>query len=529
MASPDIYSEEWNKSCASRPASLRNDSEVSFAYNQFNIFILAFICGYFPIGLVAFWYTKRVIKTAYIAKRNLLTMLCALIGVFCTLAVGPIRDLAGRQNFSCPAMLWLRIFGVLGVVLPVSSRLIFFREQMMWAKAKKQISFQRLQRILAGEDNDMSKITVSTRKSIFKPGGPRVAGGSDITPRLSIGEEPEKTSEVTSQRSETRKGLSSGESSDDVDFQVIMRRQTFWFKAGAILLPITPLLLYGVIYQTALPYYRANCTGCYEDLIFWAIIGATIGVLVTVVFVVSWMIKGSADPLGLLTEIKWIVVVATPIGSAGLLGNLLDEYIGRPYDHGVFSFDWIILVALIWLWTLLVYVPMLKAYQANQKVSGARYDFMSFLQNPRAYKLFADHLANEWASENLKFWTQVETFKSQYAGFKKVRDSNIVAVQTFNTFIRPSAVMEVNIASSLRERLIKYFEDHEKDDPDFNVTKIPETIFDDAQREIYALMEKDSFGRFQNTKQFQEFISVNTTLDQESQRIVVLATNPNFS
>jgi len=458
---------------------------------------------------------KRQARSSYIAKRNFIAILFASFGAFCICAVGPIRDIVGRQEYPCAAMMWLRVFGVAFVLLPVSTRMIFFREQMLWSKAKKSISFQKLQEIIA---TDTSTATQSPRKSIFRFAVNNPKGPTDIAPKESF-EDHDSHSELSADR----KGISSGASSTDQDeFERLMSRQTFVFKTSAIVLPAVPLVIFGIVYQAALPWHQKNCYGCYEDTIFYLIIGATVGVLVTVTAVVGFLVRKSPDPLGLLYEIKWLIIMAGPFGAAGLLGCLLDQYIDRPYDRGIFSFDWIVLSALIIEFTWLTYVPLYVSYKMKQRVMGARYDFASFLANPKSNKLFAEHLANEWAVENLKFWSQVETFRGQYANFKKVKDANRAAVQIFNTFIRHGAVMDVNIPSFMRDKLTDFFDKHSQSDPDFAAVAIPATVFDEAQREIYNLMEKDSFQRFQATAAFKGFVGENTVLDAAKQRLVVV-------
>ena len=408
----------------------------------------------------------------------------------------------------------------MNVLMPISTRLIFFREQMLWSKAKKSISFQKLQEIIASET---VMPTPSPRKSIFRAAIPinaRVSGITDLVPSSS--DDAERQSEATSQLSSERKGLSSNSSQNEEQFERIMKRQSFAFKATVTLIPCIPLLVFGLVYQLALPYMVKGCVGCNEDLTFYMIIMATVFGLIAVVVITGYLVRNSPDPLGLLFEIKWILIICTPLAGVGMLLLIIDDYIGRPNDRGVFSFDWMVIIALVIMYTWLAYVPLLIAYRMNQKVAGARYEFASFLNNPKAYKLFAEHLANEWAVENIKFWSQVESFRGQYAHFKKIKDGNLVAVQTYNTFIKPGALMDVNIPSVMRDDLIRKFENHAVDDPDFTKKAIPSTIFDDAQKEIFALMEKDSFQRWQNTKTFKEFVAGNTVLDANKQRLIVV-------
>jgi len=74
----------------------------------------------------------------------------------------------------------------------------------------------------------------------------------------------------------------------------------------------------------------------------------------------------------------------------------------------------------------------------------------------------------------------------------------------------------------MRDKLTEFFETHGKSDPDYNTVAIPATVFDEAQREIFNLMEKDSFQRFQATKAFKDFVGENTVLDAAKQRLVVV-------
>ena len=82
---------------------------VSPAYFQFNYFLIAFVAVYYPIGLVAFWYSKRQIRTSYLAKRSFLPLVLSTIGVYCMLGCGPIRDVTGRDKFPCALSMWLRL------------------------------------------------------------------------------------------------------------------------------------------------------------------------------------------------------------------------------------------------------------------------------------------------------------------------------------------------------------------------------------------------------------------------------------
>ena len=114
--------------------------------------------------------------------------------------------------------------------------------------------------------------------------------------------------------------------------------------------------------------------------------------------------------------------------------------------------------------------------------------------------------------ENIRFWCVVSDFhkaveilrvptcedKSEH----DETDIRTFAEEIFDTYVRPGAEMEINISSNQRMKIKEQLN---------NSATIDKGIFDNAQREIYALMSRHSYPRFLTLKN-------NKELDEEKKR-----------
>ncbi|CAL1593080.1 unnamed protein product [Knipowitschia caucasica] len=113
--------------------------------------------------------------------------------------------------------------------------------------------------------------------------------------------------------------------------------------------------------------------------------------------------------------------------------------------------------------------------------------FSNLIKSDVGRAVFASFLRSEFSEENLKFWEACEEFKNSPVSQLQSRAANI-----YQQFIRADAVYEVNLEAAVRE-LTKE-----------NVEQACPTCFDEAQRRIYLLMEKDSYRRFLHCPLLQE-------------------------
>ena len=122
--------------------------------------------------------------------------------------------------------------------------------------------------------------------------------------------------------------------------------------------------------------------------------------------------------------------------------------------------------------------------------------------------------AKEYSSENVDFWVAVEQFRDRHqhlsenadpAELKRVYEQGKLI---FNDFIGAGAPREVNIPSSIASKIQV-----------LPKNSVPMNFFDDAQREVYELMARDTFSRFK-TELKEKYSSLNEDIIQIITRII---------
>ncbi|XP_026229392.1 regulator of G-protein signaling 13-like [Anabas testudineus] len=102
------------------------------------------------------------------------------------------------------------------------------------------------------------------------------------------------------------------------------------------------------------------------------------------------------------------------------------------------------------------------------------------LSSKYGMKIFQAFLKTEYSDENIEFWLVCEDYKKIKSSFRM----SSKAKKIFKLYIQAEAPKEINIDHKTRE-VIR------------NNINAPTTVcFNDAQRIVYELMEKDSYPRF---------------------------------
>ncbi|XP_048851093.1 regulator of G-protein signaling 3-like isoform X7 [Brienomyrus brachyistius] len=104
---------------------------------------------------------------------------------------------------------------------------------------------------------------------------------------------------------------------------------------------------------------------------------------------------------------------------------------------------------------------------------------------------FRAFLRTEFSEENLEFWLACEDYKKIKSQSKMASK----AKKIFSEFIAVQSCKEVNLDAQTRE--------HTKD----NLQNISCSCFDQAQRKIYGLMERDSYPRFLRSELYLDLIN----------------------
>jgi hypothetical protein len=381
-------------------------------------------------------------------------------------------------------------------VYPVLANLTLFRDEMMRAKAVSALSFQSLQELSKiGELKSKEKVASEGHSNDPRTNN-HMHGGNRLLSETSESIGVTKTN-----------GSSSMTSTVDVDaFLKTLYRKTIRYKVMVIGVPFLPIIIAGIALQFSLPYLKAGCYGCYEEILIKGITFAIAGVVVTGIFIIILQLRGSPDPLHILRDFKYAYIGGIVVGVPGVIGFMIDEFINFPYENAVFSWDWLLVIGMDWYFFVTFTLPAIHAWRFRRIVQvESKSDLPALLNNLHFQKLFRDHLVSEFSVENLIFYNQVNSFKDHYGDFEDAELSR-VAFQTYSLFIQQGSLMEVNISSIQRERLDRFFESTSQKGA-FNVTDIPKDIFDESQNEILLLMDKDSFHRFKNSKVYQQFSS----------------------
>ncbi|KAI4829089.1 regulator of G-protein signaling 21 [Gymnodraco acuticeps] len=102
------------------------------------------------------------------------------------------------------------------------------------------------------------------------------------------------------------------------------------------------------------------------------------------------------------------------------------------------------------------------------------------LRDKKYLAAFRSFLQSEFSEENVDFWLSCEDFKSTAS----MDDLGWKAEGIYQKFIQPTACREINVDHHIREKIKKTLEQ-----PSLS-------CFDEAQKHVYLLMERDSYPRF---------------------------------
>ncbi|XP_006014932.1 regulator of G-protein signaling 4 [Alligator sinensis] len=104
---------------------------------------------------------------------------------------------------------------------------------------------------------------------------------------------------------------------------------------------------------------------------------------------------------------------------------------------------------------------------------------------------FRAFLKSEYSEENIEFWVSCEDYKKT----KSPAKLSTKARKIYDEFISVQATREVNLDSCTRDKT------------SCNIQEPTLTCFDEAQRKIFILMEKDSYRRFLKSPFYLDLIS----------------------
>lgn len=146
------------------------------------------------------------------------------------------------------------------------------------------------------------------------------------------------------------------------------------------------------------------------------------------------------------------------------------------------------------------------------KVLGAKCHLSHVLNHPYARNMFVEHCAKEYAKENVNFWCEVGELKSLQRRLhlartiNKLKDVNGDKIEQeilkgrvneiYSQFITEQAPEQINVSSAKTEETTRKF----------RAGEYSFDMFDSCRKEIYELMDKDSFPRFKMSQSFEKML-----------------------
>jgi len=116
--------------------------------------------------------------------------------------------------------------------------------------------------------------------------------------------------------------------------------------------------------------------------------------------------------------------------------------------------------------------------------------FDNLLHHKYGLNLFREFLRTEFSEENIEFWIVCEEYRSL-----KPSKMNERAQEIYNDFVAVQAPREVNLDSKTREITVD------------NIDNPNKHTFEQAQKRIQALMEKDSYPRFLRSDVYMQLLA----------------------
>ncbi|XP_008293683.1 regulator of G-protein signaling 4 [Stegastes partitus] len=129
---------------------------------------------------------------------------------------------------------------------------------------------------------------------------------------------------------------------------------------------------------------------------------------------------------------------------------------------------------------------------AKREPNGAEVEkwkesFSHMMSSDTGRTVFTSFLRSEFSEENMDFWVACEDYKKTTPSKLATR-----AKQLYQQYVEADAPNEVNLDAATRE------------ETRLNVENACPSCFEEAQKMIYTLMEKDSYRRFLKSKLMQD-------------------------
>jgi len=209
-------------------------------------------------------------------------------------------------------------------------------------------------------------------------------------------------------------------------------------------------------------------------------------------FSIAIKLRGERDNLGIRTEFVQLTWSYSILIILFLVSRRLDPKKDREWT---FLFQ-AVAAAIPVIYSLII--PIWRSYQ-RQLISPPtdRNRLLELLRTPEGYLSFLRFLEKEFSTENLVFYSAVETYHQEC---KNGSFSIDLVSRLYDEYIRPGAPMQINVSHEIlrdiESKLNQYQQAVASGGPGAAELQAMTNIFDVAQGEIFELMKADSFSRY---------------------------------
>ncbi|XP_042273066.1 regulator of G-protein signaling 4-like isoform X2 [Thunnus maccoyii] len=138
-----------------------------------------------------------------------------------------------------------------------------------------------------------------------------------------------------------------------------------------------------------------------------------------------------------------------------------------------------------------------KRVPTAAEVEKWKESFSHVMNSETGRTVFTSFLKSEFSEENIDFWLACEDYKKSTTSKLATR-----AKQIYQQYVEADSPNEVNLDAATREETRQ------------NMENACPSCFNEAQKMIYILMEKDSYRRFLNSKLIQDLSQTHSDIAQ---------------
>lgn len=158
----------------------------------------------------------------------------------------------------------------------------------------------------------------------------------------------------------------------------------------------------------------------------------------------------------------------------------------------------------LWVLFCLALYPVVRVMRSRDTFTEPT-SLEDLVKRPSGYESFLEFLNSEFASESLHFWNTVNLYRTRCPALTETKARVDYADEVTETFIRPSAVLEVNLTSTTKTKIYELLSACKKECDQGREHPELLTIFDVAQAEIMKVMSRDNFRRYLKSPQYENW------------------------